>query len=107
MFCSFEGSPSILRLHGRGEVVERGDPGWEELLARFPQRANTRCVVRARLTRVADSCGYGVPLLRYEGQRDALGQWAEKRGPDGLAAYVREHNAESLDGLPGLRSARP
>jgi hypothetical protein len=106
MFCSFEGPPRILRLHGRGEVVEPGDPDWEALLARFPQRANTRCVVRSRLVRIADSCGYAVPLLRYQGERDALAQWADKRGPEGLAAYVRENNAESLDGLPGLRSAR-
>jgi hypothetical protein len=105
MFCAFEGAPKILRLHGRGDVVEPGDPEWDELAAHFPARPHARCVVRARLERVADSCGYGVPTYRYEGQRSQLDQWAEKRGPEGLATYKKERNRQSLDGLPGLRNS--
>src|SRR5918912_1143752 len=33
MFCAFHGPPRILRLHGRGEVVFAGDPGFAELAA--------------------------------------------------------------------------
>ncbi len=61
-------------------------------------------MVRARLHRIADSCGYGVPLYRYEGQRPQLSQWAEKRGAEGIATYKKERNRESLDGLLGLRN---
>jgi hypothetical protein len=60
-------------------------------------------VIRARLERVSDSCGYAVPLLRYEGERSALLEWAERRGPEGVAAYKAEKNRRSLNGLPGLR----
>jgi hypothetical protein len=51
---------------------------------------------------VSTSCGYGVPLLHYEGERDQLTTWAERRGPDGLVGYREEKNAVSIDGLPGL-----
>ena len=102
MFCSFEGPPRIVRLHGRGEVLAGGTGAFEELAARFPSYAGARSVVRVGVTRVADSCGFGVPRLRYEGARDELVAWAERRGPDGLSAYRAEHNARSIDGLPGL-----
>lgn len=103
MFCAFEGPPRILRLYGRGEIVEPGDPQWAELYARFPDYDAPRSIVKAELLRIADSCGYGVPEYRFEKQRSQLVQWAEKRGQDGIAAYKREHNRESLDGLPALR----
>ena len=103
MFCAFEGPPRILRLHGRGEAVEPGDPDWEELLARFPSYDAPRCIVRARLDRISDSCGYGVPLYRYEGERDQLTKWAGRKGPDDIERYKAENNTRSIDGLPGLR----
>jgi hypothetical protein len=111
MLCAFEGPPRILRLHGRGEVVQAGDPGFEELLARaeFEQPSideYKRSVVVVHVTRIADSCGYGVPLLSYEGERPHGEKWAAKKlrsgGPEALAAYQREKNAQSLDGLPGV-----
>ena len=62
-----------------------------------------RSAIRVSLERVADSCGFGVPRYRYEGQRSTLTDWAEKKGPDGVRAYTAEKNRESLDSLPGLR----
>jgi hypothetical protein len=102
MFCAFEGPPLIVRLHGRGEVLEPGQPGFEELRARFPSFESDRAIIRVRVERVSDSCGYGVPLLHYEGERSQLTDWAERKGPEGLKRYRDEHNARSLDGLPGL-----
>jgi hypothetical protein len=52
--------------------------------------------------RVADSCGYAVPRLSFEEDRDQLERWAEKKGPEGITTYWREKNAKSLDGLPGI-----
>lgn len=103
MFCAFEGPPRILRLHGRGEVIEPGDEDWEALAAHYPHYPSARCIVRARIHRVADSCGYGVPQYRFESEREQLGAWANKRGAEGLETYKRENNQKSLDGLPGLR----
>jgi len=103
MFCAFEGLPRIVRLYGRGEAVEPGDPGWESLAAHFPPYASTRAIIRAELSRIADSCGYGVPLYQYKSDRSQVGEWAERKGPEGLRVYQLERNRESLDGLPALR----
>lgn len=104
MLCAFEGPPKILRLHGRGTVIEPTDARFEPLRAHFPDapRLGVRSIVRVDVTRIGDSCGYGVPLYRYERQRDQLTAWAENKGAAGIEAYEREKNATSLDGLEGL-----
>src|SRR5215217_2027171 len=111
MLCAFDGPPRILRLHGRGEVVLPDDPRFEDLLARcaFDDPAvleSRRSIVIVHVGRVADSCGYGVPLLRFEGVRPHAPAWAEKKlrvgGVEALADYQRANNARSLDGLPAL-----
>lgn len=104
MFCAFEGPPRIVRLHGRGEVFEPSQREFQELRTRFPAFENDRAIVRVRVERVADSCGYGVPLLRYEGERSQLMDWAERKGSEGLVRYRAEHNDKSIEGLPGLGS---
>lgn len=101
MFCAFEGPPRIVRLHGRGEVVYPDHPEFAPLLSGFAPCTGARAVIRISVTRISDSCGYSVPLLRYEGERDQLDRWAEKKGPEGLADYRRTKNAGSIDGLPG------
>jgi hypothetical protein len=103
MFCAFEGAPKILRLNGRGTVIEPDDPVFAELYAQFPPFPGVRSVIRVAVERIADSCGYGVPLHHYEGERAQLREWAERKGPDGVRAYQAEHNATSIDGLPGVR----
>ena len=111
MLCAFDGPPRILRLHGRGEVVEAGDPRFDALLERaaFDQPAvgeSRRAVVVVAVERIADSCGYGVPLMRFEGLRPHADAWAAKKvrvgGPDAIARYQDEKNAVSIDGLPAL-----
>ena len=111
MLCAFEGPPRILRLHGRGEVVLPGDPRFDELLERggFAQpavAASRRAVIVVHVERVADSCGFGVPLMRMEGERPHSDAWAHKRvrvhGPDAFTDYQAEKNAVSIDGLPAL-----
>jgi hypothetical protein len=102
MFCAFEGPPRIVRLYGRGAVHVAGDACFDEVVARFPSYAGTRAVIRVALDRIADSCGYAIPLYDYRGERTQLGDWAERKGPDGLRAYRAENNAKSIDGLPGL-----
>jgi hypothetical protein len=101
-FCAFEGPPRIVRLSGVGTVLEPGAAGFDALRARFGEFPSLRAVIRIELRRIADSCGYGVPLYRYEGERTQLLDWAARKGPDGVARYQEEHNRTSLDGLPGL-----
>ena len=105
MFCAFEGAPRIVRIHGAGDVVEPGDEEFDELRSRFEDYPAVRAIIRIRASRISDSCGYGVPLYEYRGERDQLQRWAERKGEEGVAEYKRENNAESLDGLPsGLRN---
>jgi hypothetical protein len=107
MFCAFDGPPRIVRLHGRGRPVLPEDDGFAELAGRFSSRPGIRSVIVVELTRIADSCGFGVPLLSYEGERDQLDAWADSLGEEGLAGYRARRNAVSLDGLPGLSPAPP
>ena len=102
MFCAFEGSPRIVRLHGRGRAVLRDEPGFEDLAARFKPRLGARSVIVVDVTRISDSCGYGVPLMRFEGERDHQRKWAERKGPEGIVEYQSTKNAHSIDGLPGV-----
>ena len=102
MFCAFEGPPRIVRPHGRGEAVLPGSPDFEELAALFPERPGVRSVIRVAVTRVADSCGFGVPVMRFDGHRDQLDEWAARKGSVGLAEYQAQKNARSIDGLPGV-----
>jgi hypothetical protein len=102
MFCAFEGPPRIVRLHGRGEAVEPGDPGYDELAARFPHQPGLRSVIVVDVHRISDSCGYGVPVMTFDHHRENITHWTETKGPEGLVAYRAEKNARSLDGLPGL-----
>ena len=100
MFCAFTGRPQILRLYGRGKVVLPGDNAWAELAPLFPDHPGVRQIIVADITRVQTSCGYGVPLMDYVGQRDTLERWATAKGEDGLVDYRRDKNMVSLDGLP-------
>lgn len=101
-FCAFAGAPRIVRLHGTGDVVVAGSPEFERLRTLFPDTPGARAVIRARVNRIGDSCGYSIPRYEYAGERDTLLRWAEHKGPEGLETYRRERNAASIDGLPGF-----
>lgn len=101
MFCAFTGKPKILRLYGKGEVILPQTPAWGTLRHHFPtQLPGVRQIVRISVERIQSSCGFGVPLMDYRGQRSELLDWAEKKGPDGIADYQQNKNAVSIDGLP-------
>ena len=111
MFCAFEGPPRIVRIHGRGEVVQADDERFAGLLAECefdePEIEQLqRAIIVVEATRIADSCGYGVPLMTLEGERDHANLWAAKRlrvgGEGALVDYQREKNTASLDGLPAV-----
>jgi len=111
MLCSFEGPPRILRLHGRGEVLLPDHDDYAAVMAAADFEdpavpAAWRSVVRVEISRIAESCGYGVPLLSYDGARPHSAAWARKKlrvgGQNALADYVAEKNARSIDGLPAV-----
>lgn len=102
MFCKFQGTPNIFRLHGMGRVVEPDAPEFLELAAKFPPYEATRAMIVVDVTRISHSCGFGVPLMQYEGERSQHFAWAAKKGVEGLKLYKQEKNRRSIDGLPGL-----
>ncbi len=100
MFCSFDTQPLILRLYGQGQAVRPRDGAWENLARHFPPLAGMRQIMTVALDSAQTSCGYGVPLYHYAGERETLLRWADNKGPQGLAEYWREKNQTSIDGLP-------
>jgi len=111
MLCAFEGPPRIVRLHGRGEVLLKDDPRFDDLYASadfadasIPEAR--RSMIRVDVERISDSCGYGVPLMSLEGHREhhALSSAKKVRtmGEDGYEKFQRKRGARSLDDLPAL-----
>ena len=101
MFCAFEGPPRILRLYGRGEVIGHGHPDWTRCGEHFGEPPpGLRQYFRIAVERIQTSCGFGVPLMDYRGDRRELLDWARRKGEEGLEAYRERHNRRSIDGLP-------
>jgi Pyridoxamine 5'-phosphate oxidase len=102
MFCAMDGPPKIVRLHGRGESIESGHNDFESLRKTFPDTPGLRSFIRVQLTRISDSCGFGVPMYEFRGERSQLKEWAERKGKASLVNYRQEKNSRSIDGLPGV-----
>jgi predicted pyridoxine 5'-phosphate oxidase superfamily flavin-nucleotide-binding protein len=80
MFCAFEGPPNVVRLHGTGRFVTLHDDDFAELIKLFPEHRGARSVIVVDVHRVSDSCGYGVPLMAYAGERDLLPAHMDRKG---------------------------
>lgn len=112
MFCSFDATPKVLRIYGTGRAALPADPEWPGLAAHFGQAAGTgrgggdrdaeRAIIVVAIDRIADSCGYAVPVMELSFERDLLARWSERKSAEDLAAYRVKHNSESIDGLPAL-----
>jgi Pyridoxamine 5'-phosphate oxidase len=109
MFCSFDHETKIVRLYGRGTVAAPGSARWDELARHFPaeaglgtDRRHRRAIIDVEIDRIADSCGYAVPVMELADERDLLTPWAEKKTLEELAEYRVEKNSVSIDGLPAL-----
>jgi len=102
MFCSFERSPNVVRLHGRGRVVTVYDDEYDAWAGRFTEGRGARAVIVVDVERVSDSCGYGLPLMDFVGERHLLPEHMERKGEDGLLDYRRLKNRTSIDGLPAF-----
>jgi hypothetical protein len=100
MFCSFDNTPNILRLYGKASAILPGSEKWEQYKDYFQLYPSTRQIFIAEIDMVQTSCGYGVPLLDFKGERDQHFEWAEHKGSGGLQQYIAENNLKSVDGLP-------
>ena len=103
MFCAFEGAANIMRLYGRGEVMQFSDPGFADEIAQFaPGHERARNIVFADIMQVQDSCGWGVPFYEFKGERDQLTRYIDNRPIEEWHESRLAKNTKSLDGLPGL-----
>ena len=100
MFCSFGEKPLILRLYGKARAVHEGDPDWESLVAQFSVTEGARQVFDLEVEQVQTSCGFGVPQYDYQGERDLLLNWSDRKGDQGIRDYWKEKNQTSIDGKP-------
>ncbi|MFF9399333.1 pyridoxamine 5'-phosphate oxidase family protein [Streptomyces sp. NPDC014744] len=108
MWCAFQGPPTIVRVHGRGEPVFRDDPRFPALLGHFrrvdPDPHGLRAVIVVRAELIRDSCGFAVPFMSYDADRPLHAQRFAREDDASLSTYFeqKEHIATSIDGLPGL-----
>lgn len=103
MMCAFRGPPKIFRFHGTGEIVTPNDKGYGALAAQFDLSfVGVRAIIKVNVSRISDSCGYGVPLYQFEGQREISPKYVKQRGGDHIRNYFAENNSTSLDGLPAM-----
>jgi hypothetical protein len=104
MFCAFDGPPKIVRLHGKGRVVLPGDAEFAQLRPAFDKdrTAGQRSIIVVELTRISDSCGFSLPLMDFQQDRDILDKSQERRDQDYFHDYQRKHNSVSIDGLPAI-----
>ncbi len=92
MLCSFDATAGIVRILGRGRRVDLDDPDLARHRAAFADDLHpyVRQAFLVEVEKVQTSCGYGVPRMRYEGERDTLDRWGERN----------LEPREIVDGLP-------
>ena len=100
MLTSFTEAPLILRLYGKGMNLYPEDPAWKGAMENFEEYPGTRQIILLDIESIQTSCGYSIPYYEYKGERDTLIRWAEQKGEDGVRQYWKDHNLQSIDGLP-------
>jgi hypothetical protein len=99
MMCNFQQPALILRIYGHGVPVLPSDPGWDELAMHFTLLPGTRQIFDIAVGSVQTSCGWGVPVMSIEKERDTLVKWhVQKKPDDWLRTY--QGRTRSIDGIP-------
>ncbi|QBF31319.1 pyridoxamine 5'-phosphate oxidase family protein [Thalassococcus sp. S3] len=100
MWCSFTKRPMILRAYGTARAVYPGDADWPGLSQHLPDHRGARQIFDMSVDMVQTSCGYAVPFMAYEGERDTLEHWAASKSDAQLTEHWQTRNATTLDGRP-------
>lgn len=99
MACNFAQPALILRIYGRGQAVLPQDAGWAELAPHFRLLPGTRQIFDIAVESVQTSCGWGVPFMQFERERETLVKYYAGRDPEAFLAK-RKLRISSIDGLP-------
>jgi Pyridoxamine 5'-phosphate oxidase len=99
MMCNFEQPALILRIYGRGAAVLPQDQGWADLAAHFTMKPGTRQIFDIAVESVQTSCGWGVPIMHLDYERETLPKYHAQSDPAKWEAKVAGRT-RSIDGLP-------
>ncbi len=99
MFCSFTRTTTVLRLYGSAREIIPQDPEFEELIKVFPDFVAIRQIYILDVDTVQKSCGYSVPLMEYQSDRETLEKYMSGLGEDGVEEYQQKNNLTTIDGL--------
>ncbi len=99
MFCSYTRTTNILRLYGSAHEITPEDKEFDELYALFPDYAAPRQIFILDITSIQTSCGYGVPVMTLDYERETLDKHMAGLGPDGVEAYQQKNNLRTIDGI--------
>lgn len=99
MFCAFEGKPLILRLYGTAKIYHPRDTQYHQYISLFEENIGARQIIEMDIDLVQTSCGMAVPLMDFKADRTLLKDWAIHKGKEGVEAYWKERNTESIDGF--------
>ena len=99
MFCAFQSPALIFRIYGRGRPVLPQDEDWAGLAQRFMLLPGTRQIFVVAIDSVQTSCGWGVPHMHFDRERETLSKYHLKHGDDVRAAKYAVRT-RSIDGLP-------
>jgi hypothetical protein len=100
MFCSFDRTARIMRLFGRARPVLPQDADWQDFAPYFDLLPGTRQIFVMDVDTVQTTCGYGVPVMTLDRERDTLSKWNLKLSDAEQDEYRLKNNAVSIDGLP-------
>lgn len=99
MMCNFEQPALILRIYGRGRPVLPQDDDWAELAGHFTLLPGTRQIFDIAVESVQTSCGWGVPVMTLDQERETLVKYHAQSDPAKWEAKVAGRT-RSIDGLP-------
>ena len=99
MFNNFQQPANILRIYGRGVPILPQDEGWENLASHFTLLPGTRQIFAIDVESVQTSCGYGVPFMQFDRERDTLKKLHGNANPEEWEAKMATR-ISSIDGLP-------
>lgn len=99
MFCAFEGKPMILRLYGQAEIFHVRDREFQDYITNFPINTGSRQIIVMQVELVQTSCGFAVPFMDFNSERETLNSWSTKQGKEGISQYWENRNTKSIDGF--------
>ncbi|NOC84016.1 MULTISPECIES: pyridoxamine 5'-phosphate oxidase family protein [Ruegeria] len=100
MWCSFTTRPMILRTYGTARCLHVGDDGWDDLAGLFPNHRSARQIYDQSIDMVQTSCGYAVPFMEFQSDRDTMQNWVDGKSDEDIRSYWVERNSQTIDGKP-------